>query len=167
MSLDLQARLKVFLASAPQTIHVIEVLEISHSAITTQFLWREPYEGSVTTETGLKTVQPLNFATKLAGTSGHLDQKFDITLDTTDITDLFRQQLDAIAVNTLEKIRLVYRQYLSDDLTAAQATAVLQVESIAYKLGAATLSAVSPRLNVARTGEVYSPKAIPMLRGFV
>lgn len=167
MSLDLQARLKVFLASAPQTINVIEVLEISHSAITTQFFWREPYVGSVTTETGLKTVQPLNFSTKLAGSSGHLDQKFDITLDTTDITDLFRQHLDAIAVNTSEKIRLMYRQYLSDDLTVAQATAVLQVESIAYKLGAATLSAVSPRLNVARTGEVYTPKAIPMLRAFV
>lgn len=167
MSTDLQARLRVFLASAPQTIRSIQTLEISHSAITTFYLWREPYAGSITTETGVKAVQPLNFDIKLAGSSGHLDQKFDITLDTTDVADLFREQLDRIPVDTLEKIRLVYREYLSDDLTAAQATAILQVESISYRIGAATLSAVSPRLNVSRTGETYSPKGIPMLRGFI
>lgn len=168
MSTDLQARLKVFLASSPQTLHAIQTLQISHSAMsTTYYLWREPYAGSITTEDGVRAVQPLNFEIKLAGSNGHLDQKFDITLDTTNISDEFREQLDRIPINTLEKIRCVYREYLSDDLTAAQATAVLQVESVSFQIGAATLSAVSPRLNVARTGEVYSPKSVPMLRGFV
>jgi hypothetical protein len=70
-------------------------------------------------------------------------------------------------VDTTEKIRVVYREFLSDDLTAAQATAVLQAESISYSIGAAHISAVSPRLNMSRTGELYAPKEIPMLRGFL
>ncbi|MNY71298.1 hypothetical protein D3C86_2096100 [compost metagenome] len=61
----------------------------------------------------------------------------------------------------------MYREYLSDDLANAQTTAVLQVESVAYKIGAATLSAVSPRFNVTRTGETYTPRDIPMLRSFL
>ena len=169
MSTDLQARLKVFLASSPQTIHAIQTLQLSHSALSAPiYLWREPYVGSITTETGtVCTVQPLNFLIKLAGSSGHLDQKFDITLDTTSINDEFREQLDLIPIASAEKIQCIYREYLSDDLTAPQAVATLQVESVSYKIGAATLSAVSPRLNVLRTGESYSFKDVPMLRAFL
>lgn len=168
MSLDLEARLKVFLSSAPQTLHAIDTLQISHSAMTqTYYLWREPYPGAITTETGVQAVQPLNFEIKLAGSAGHLDQKYSIAIDTVSINDEFREQMDLIPINTLEKIKLVYRQYLSDDLTTPQATALLQVESISYKIGAALLSAVSPRLNVSRTGETYSPKDVPCLRGFL
>jgi len=61
----------------------------------------------------------------------------------------------------------VYREYLSDDLQGPQAVAVLQIESITYMLGAAGISAVSPRLNITRTGELYVPRDIPMLRGFL
>ena len=32
---------------------------------------------------------------------------------------------------------------------------------------AASLSAVTPRLNITRTGEIYSPRDVPMLRGFL
>ena len=168
MSLDIAAQLKVFFASSPQTKHEIETLQISHSAMTkTYYLWAEPYPGSITTETGVHPVEPLNFNIKLAGSSGNLDQKFTIGIDTTSVNDEFREQMDLIPVATLEKIQLVYRRYLSDDLAHAQSTAVLQVESISYKIGAATLSAVSPRLNISRTGELYAPKEIPMLRGFL
>ena len=167
MSTDLQARLKVFLASAPQTIRSIQTLEISHSAISPFYLWREPYAGTITTDTGVRAVLPLNFEIKLAGSNGHLDQKFDITLDTTDVADVFREQLEKIPVDTLEKIKCIYREYLSDDLTAAQAQATLQVESVSYRIGAATLSAVAPRLNVSRTGQRYTPKEVPTLRGFL
>lgn len=168
MSLDLQARLKVFLASAPRNIHVIQTLEISHSAMTDHYyLWREPYEGTITTEDGPQTVQPVNMEITLAGTPANLDQNFQIKLDTTQIGDEFREQLDLIPVATQEKIRCVYREYLSDDLATIMASAVLQVESIAYTLGVAAMSAVSPRWNVTRTGELYVPRDIPMLRGFL
>lgn len=168
MSLDLEQRLRVFFASAPQTIRHIETLEISHSAMSqTFYLWREPYVGEITTEDGVRTVQPLNFEAKLAGTEKHLDQIYEIRLDTTDIEDEFRREMDGIPLETTERVRVVFRVYLSDDLTDMQARAVLQVETVSYALGAATITAVSPRLNVQRTGEVYSPRDVPMLRGFL
>ena len=41
MSLDVEARLKEFLASAPQTIYMIEVISIAHSDLTqTYHLWQ-------------------------------------------------------------------------------------------------------------------------------
>jgi hypothetical protein len=168
MSLDLETRLREFLASVPQNIHAIQTVEISHSAMTqTYYLWREPYEGEITTEDGLRTVQPLNLSIKLAGAEGHLDQNFEIAFDTTDIEDELREQLDLIPIDTLENIRCVYREYLSDDLETVLARAVLQVESISYQLGAAVISAVSPKYNLTRTGELYAPRDVPMLRSFL
>lgn len=168
MSLDLETRLRTFLASAPQAVHTVQTLEISHSAMTQVYhLWREPYAGEITTENGVRSVLPVNFAIELAGTEAHLDQSFNIRIDTTDIADAFREQMDRVPLDTTERIRLVYREYLSDDLTQVLARAVLQVESISYMLGAAAIAAMSPRLNITRTGELYAPRDIPMLRGFL
>jgi hypothetical protein len=168
MSLDLETRLRRFLASAPQAIWTIATLQISHSAMSkTYHLWREPYAGQTVVDGVLVDMDPCNIEIKLAGNEGHLDQKFDIRIGLVDIEDEFREQLDRIPVDTTEKIQVVYREYLSDDLATAQATAVLQAESISYALGAASISAVSPRLNMSRTGELYAPKDIPMLRGFL
>lgn len=169
MALDLESRLRVFLASAPQNIRSIMTVQISHSALTRVYhLWRETRPGNVTLENGATvTMQPLNIDIKLAGSEGNLDQQFNIMLDLTDIEDDFRGEMDRIPVDTEEKIVVVYREYLSDDLTDPQAVVTLQVESISYRIGAATLSAVSPRLNVSRTGELYAPRDVPMLRGFL
>jgi hypothetical protein len=62
---------------------------------------------------------------------------------------------------------IIYREFLSDDLAAPQATARLQAESISYVKGAANITAVSPRLNITRTGEIYDMRTVPMLRGFL
>ena len=164
MSLDLAANLKTFFASAPQTKHAIQTLQISHSAMSQVWhLWREPYVGTA----GGNTMQPANIDIKPAGSPGHLDQKFDISLDLVDAADTFRSEMDSIPLDTLEKITVVYREYLSDDLDTAQASATLQVESVSYVKGAANISAVSPRLNITRTGELYTPRDVPMLRGFL
>lgn len=168
MSLDIEQKLKVFLASAPQNTYPIKTLEISHSAMTkVYYLWGEPYVGSITTETGTKTVEPVNIDIKLAGSENNLDQKFNIALDLTDINDEFREQLDNIPLGTLEKIKVVYREYLSDDLTEPLAQANLQVESVSFTIGAAAIVAVQPRLSMTRTGEIYTPRVVPMLRGFL
>jgi len=168
MSLDLEARLRTFLASAPQTIHPVQTLEISHSAMSQVFhLWREPYAGTTSVGGVARSMQPCNIEIKLAGSQGHLDQKFDIRLGLVDIEDVFREQLDRIPVTTAEKIVVIYREYLSDDLAAPQATVRLQAESINYVKGAASISAVSPRINITRTGELYTQRDVPMLRGFL
>lgn len=170
MSLDLEEALKVVLASSPQNVRRIVVLEIGHSLMTqTYYLSREPYTFTVETEDGVKTAQPLNITAKLAGAEGHLDQTFEITFDTTDIEDEFRDQMDLVPLGTTERVRCVYREYLSDNLTLAGilASISLQFESISYEVGAATIIATLPRFNVTRTGEIYSPRETPMLRGFL
>lgn len=168
MSLDVEQKLKVFLASAPQNIYSIPTVEISHSAMTkVYYLWREPYIGSITTDTGIKEVTPVNLEIKLAGSENNLDQKFSILLDLTDINDEFREQLDRVPLNTQEKISIVYREYLSDDLTEVMTSSSLQAESVTFSVGSANISAVQPRLSSTRTGEVYSARDVPMLRGFL
>lgn len=168
MSIDLESRLRIFFASAPQTIWPIQTLQFSHSAMTQVFhLWREPYVGTTSAGGTSMSMQPANIEIGLAGSAGHLDQRFSIKLDLVDAMDTFREQMDLIPVDTQEKIIVVYREYLSDDLEEPQAVATLQVESVSYTIGAALISAVSPRLNILRTGDLYVPKAVPMLRGFL
>ena len=168
MSLDAEAALRRFFASAPQNVRQIEVLQISHSAMSkTYYLWREPYTGTVATESGVRTVQPVNMEIEVAGSEGNLDQEFHIRIDTTDVEDELREQLDRIPVDTEERIRCVYRVYMSDDLTDIVAgPMVLQAESISHQVGACAITAVSPRLNTTSTGDRYVPREVPMLRGF-
>ena len=166
--LDLETRLRIWLASAPQNIHAIETIELSHSAMSKVWrLWREPYVGEITTEDGVVEVLPVSLSIALAGSEGNLDQKFEVSIDTVEINDLFRRELDRIPVDTTERLRAVYREYLSDDLAEAQTTAVLQGESVSCQIGTATISAVSPRLNVTRTGETYTTRDVPMLRAYL
>lgn len=168
MSLDIDARLRRFCASAPQNKRIIKVLSLSHSTMTKTFhVWREAYPGAVTDGVETLTVQPVNFDIKLASDDGTLDQQYQIQFDTTDINDEFNAELDRIPLTSTEKMIALYREYLSDDLTAPCAKVRLQVESNAAVLGTASLSAVTPRLNITRTGEIYSPREVPMLRGFL
>jgi hypothetical protein len=168
MSLDLSQRLKVFLASAPQSIWTIQTFQFSHSAMSQVFnLWREPYVG-VTFDGGLSmTMSPCNIEMSLAGSPVNLDQVFNIKLGLVDINDTFRQQMKLIPLTTTEKVQVVYREYLSDDLTTPQASVTLQMESISYQIGAANITAVSPRLSMLRTGELYTTRDVPMLRGLL
>lgn len=158
-----------FLFSAPQNVRTIQTVQISHSYMSQDwFLWREPYEGTIITEdyeSGL--CRPCNIAVEIAGTPAHLDQVFRFGIDTTDSTDLFREELDRIPMGTDEPIVLTYREYLSDDLTEPQAIARLQAESVVWNRGAALINAASPRFNVLSTGRLYTVRDIPMLRGFI
>jgi len=168
MALDLETRLRVFFASAPQVIHKVDTLELSHSQMSRAFyLWREPFNGSITTEDGVRTFEPCNFTVKPAGSEANLDQVFDIRLDTVDIEDIFRGEMDRVPLDTTEHVRVIYREYLSDDLADMLSRAVLHVESISYVIGQALITAVTPRLNITRTGERYTPRDVPMLRNFL
>ena len=112
MSLDIEARLREFLASAPQTIYMIEVISIAHSDLTqTYHLWREPSNGGVVDENdNVLTVRSTNFTVALAGTPDNLDQKFTVNIDTTDPDNLLRKELDRIPLDTTEKILQILTQ---------------------------------------------------------
>ena len=168
MSLDPGSRLRRFFASSPQRSHPVVTLQISHSAMSkTYHLWREPYRGQTTIEDRrVAEMEPANIEIKLAGTNANLDQIYEIRLDLVDTRDEFREQMDRVPIDTRELVVIVYREYMSDSLADPQSTARLQVESVSYDLGAAKILASSPRLNMSRTGELYTPSDIPMLRGF-
>ena len=168
MSTDLDARLREYFAVSPPAVRTIGVLVISHSALARRFVfWPEPYAGQIVSdEYGPLDVQYAPMMLDRAGSEGNLDQEFRITLDTADVQDDFRDQLDAIPLNTAERIRIDILTYLSDDLTAQQESATLQAETVSWVVGTATITAVVPRYNVLSTGELYEPGVVPMLRAF-
>ena len=141
---------------------------ISHPALTRRFtFWTEPYFGTVTSsEYGPMAVRYAPMAVEIAGSEANLDQEYKITLDTTDVQDIFRDELDRIPLNTTSRIRVDILSYLSNDLGHEQESATLQAETISYIIGTATITAVVPRYNVLSTGELYEPGVVPMLRAF-
>lgn len=167
--LDLEEELKIFISSAPSSKYVIKTIQIAHSQISKTYnFWSEPYVGQVTTEADVVlTMEPLNFEVELAGSDNNLDRVYNIKIDLVDSTDTLVEEIDRIPLNTTEKIQLVFREYMSDNLEEPQSMITLQVESLSYQKGVANLSAISPRFNVLRTGEIYTPKDVPMLRGFL
>ena len=115
----------------------------------------------------MRQARPAGIAVRRAGSDAFLDQVFEIELDLTDAQDEFRERLRLIPLQSSERVRCVYRGYMSDDLTdIAEGPAILRVEATTFRRGRAIVSAVSPRLNVNRTGILYAPRDIPMLRGF-
>jgi len=133
----------------------------------TYHLWREPYAGKTALENGsIASMRPANIEIKLAGSAANLDQLFEIRLDLVDSQDEFTEQMDRVPIATRELVVVIFREYMSDALSDPQTVGPLQVESISYDIGAAKILASSPRLNISRTGELYTPIDIPMLRGF-
>ena len=168
MSFDLDQRLRVFLASAPQNIHNIQTVEFVHSLLPgRECFWRETFSGIVSDGGGsLLPARPLNMEITTPGLPSNLDQVIEVRFDTTDINDEFRSRLRAIPLDSEERIGLVYREYLSDDLETPRVEASLIVESVTYRRGVASIQAASPRLSALRTGEIYNVREIPMMRGF-
>jgi hypothetical protein len=164
---DLELALTRFFASAPANDYVVETLEISHPLMTRSYhLWRETVTGTTTVDGVLRTMETCNFEIKRAGSPGHLDQNFDVLVDTTDIQDTLRGEIDRVGKHPGEPVHLTVREFLKSDLSAPQSTAVLVVESIAYNSGSANISAVSRRLNITGTGVTFNSRDFPMLRAF-
>ena len=168
MSTDIEARLREYFAVTPPAVRAIGVLVISHSALARRFVfWPEPYAGRIVSdEYGPLDVAYAPMMLDRAGSGANLDQEYRITLDTTDVQDDFRGQLDAIPINTTERIRIDILTFLSDDLTGQQESATLQAETVSWVIGTATITAVAPRYNVLSTGELYEPGVVPTLRAF-
>ena len=167
MALDIDTRLKEFFASNPPGKYSIYTLAIAHSALSKVFrFWNQPGIGCLDVEGVLEEHRSVNFEVKQAGTNKNLDQIFKIALDVVDSQDELRAELDRIPLDTKEKIVIVFREFLYPVLDTPCGIARLQAESLSYIKGAANVNAVSPRYRMLRTGEVYSPKDIPMLRGF-
>lgn len=167
MAIDIDDRLKRYLASNPPGEYPIYSLAIQHPDLSKVFrFWNQPGIGWLDVEGDVLEHRSCNFFVERAGTNANLDQIFNIDIDAVDSQDEFRSELDRIPIDTRNKIVNVYREFLSPVLDAPTAVARLQAESLSYVKGAVRIEAVSPRYNMLRTGETYNPKEIPMLRGF-
>jgi hypothetical protein len=167
--LSQEERMRIFWASSPQNVRAIPTFQFSHALLSsTKYYWTEPYIGAVTLDTAeVVDMNPANIVVKLADSENTLEQNYTFTVDLTDSQDILRTELDNIPVNTLEKLILTYREYLSDTLTVVQAQVTLLVVGIDYNQNGAQFRCVTPRGNLTLTGENYTPFEIPMLRGFL
>lgn len=167
-ALTIEERLRRYLIGAPPKLRTVVVLSFSHPSLpATRHVWREAKAGQVRTEQGdTIDVRCLNVDVQLAGTDDTLEQAFTIAIDTTDAGDEFREALDLIAMTDSQPVQIMYREYLSDDLLTPQAYIDLEAISCSYEIGAAAISAATPKFNLNRTGDLYSPRDVPMLRAF-
>ncbi|CAN5651883.1 hypothetical protein BH10PSE18_BH10PSE18_15310 [soil metagenome] len=168
MAEDLEAELRRVLVTAPQDVWIIPVISYSHPDMSKVWhLWNQPYEDHITLEGGsIVLAEIANLQPELAGTPANLDQSYKVALDITDINDKFHEELDRIPLNTTVPMQMVYREYLSNDLTIVQASVPLEVITCTTSPGTAGIVANAPRFNVSRTGETYTTRDIPMMRGF-
>ena len=167
MAIDIDERLKRHWASNAPGEYTIFTLAIAHSDLSQVFrFWNQPGIGWLDVEGTLMEHRSVNFQVEQAGTNSNLDQLFKIAVDVVDSQDELRDELDRIPLDTKEKIVVVFREFLYPVLDVPCGIARLQAESLSYVKGAANVNAVSPRYNMLRTGEIYSPKDVPMLRAF-
>lgn len=168
--MELEERLKVFLASSPNTKYTIPVIVLKHSSFRALGFWKENYPllGWVLEDGTRVDLESSNLDIKLSDSENDLDQKINIAISTVDNEDRVRSILDSIPLYSQEEIKVEYREYLSDaPFSGAVASASLEAEGLSYERGVLVISAVVPRLNNKRTGNTYDIRTFPTLRGFL
>lgn len=168
--MELEDKLKVFLASSPNTKYSIPVIVLKHSSFGALGFWRENYRfQSWVLEDGNRVdLEPSNLDVKLSNAENDLDQKINVAIGTVDSEDRIRGILDNIPLYSEEEIAVEFREYLSDETSSGPvATAFLQAEGISYEVGVLIISAAVPRLNNKTTGNTYNIRTFPTLRGFL
>lgn len=102
------------------------------------------------------------------GSGTDMDQSIKVTLG--DVGLLLAQQLELIDFYNANAIKPIvrYRAYRSDSLTAPLTVtpAVLEMKRVTFNSQGAAFEAVSPYLNVGRTGIIYTIKDFPTLKAF-
>lgn len=98
----------------------------------------------------------------------HLDQAISITFG--DLGEIIPLELDRVAAaNGFQTLpTLHYRTWKSTDLTVPLYAAIeLEVTAFSFDANGATFQASAPRLNTLATGQIYTYKMFPALRGLI
>jgi hypothetical protein len=157
-------KLREMLVSYPRGEYTIDTLTISHPLLTqTYYLTREP-DGVTAT---LENAAVVNFVgmqidLQLNSTKDDLDQNFQFTMP--DLDNALDNELQRIPYDNGTPIAVVYRAYISTDLSAPAAVYALEVLDVSQKKGAFTLSCGVSQLNWRQTGITYNFDDFPMLR---
>ena len=158
-----------FLASSSSVIRY-ECLEITHSHFSQEYrVVRNATRGlTVTHENGQQysyEYYPLEIEN--LGASDDLDVGYSIRLG--DTGDIIWKEIERVLFNDaiLEKPRVVYRAYRSDNLAKPlDGPNNLEMKDVTCAVEGATFEAKAPLVNVHGTGEAYTPDRFP-LRGFL
>lgn len=118
MNSALSEALKEAYALAPTSKAVLETLELRLSGADPLYIYRGVEPLAMRLETGeWATFEPVPFRFKLPKSSDSGSQALDITIDNVDarVSDFV-----SAARDSLEPVEVIYRPYLSDDLTTPQ-----------------------------------------------
>lgn len=160
--------LRVWLASAPQTVRRIVTCQIAHSKLTrTRYCCNNGFPVTAWAAGEMREHEPTNFLIELAKSDNTLDQDYTMSFDMTDRQDEFRNELKRIPFGDKEMVKVTLREFLSNDLASPLTEVELDLEKIAYTRGAASFSIAPPRMNKTATGRTYSPRDISSIRGFL
>lgn len=153
----------------------LELIEISHSKFSQTYrLVRNAINGVTVTleDASSHTFDYYPMQIVPSGAYDNLDETMQVNLG--DLGALIPMELDRLVTSTgsipgtVERPKLKYRTYRSDDLTAPLfGPIVFDVQNISFKKEGATLQCAIARLNLTATGEVYTMDRFPMLRGFI
>jgi hypothetical protein len=160
--------LKELLNTYPDGKHQIDCIEISHSLFSqSYFFTREPEGISATITNADASTQVVafsgtNFEPVLNQKRSDLDSDFSFTLPDPD--NLLDDELDLIPLDNTEKVVVVYRVYLSEDLTEEAELHRLEVLRVNQEKGVFTIDCGLPQLNWQKTGIIYDYDTFQPLR---
>lgn len=160
---------ELYLLNNPDGQRLIEVVSISHSALTkTYHLTPTPEPVLVTLETSEQIVPiPTNLNVQKSRSKDDLDEQFTFNFD--DSYGVLSDEADRIPLDSNEDVLITYRSFVADD-TSEPADGPFYLYGVSMTKstsGTVTINAQSPSLVVNRTGELYTYERFPMLRGFL
>ena len=162
--------LSEFYLSSASSVVELDLLEISHPNFTMVHRIVRNYAINNGVQVTLEDSSSQFFwfypiGLKLTGADTDLDQTMEINFG--DVGEVLPQELDAVATANgfRTKPTVIYRSYRSDNLAAPMYGPVsFQVQTIGSAKAGSTLNVTAPKLNLSKTGEVYTLDRFPPLR---
>lgn len=164
------AALTFFLSARGDVVN-IETLEISHSAFSQSYLRNRNVRDGV--DVLLENGQPASFAyypMNITEMSDQADLDTGLRIDFGDLGEVLPRELSRVraADATSEKVKIVYRTYRSDDLTAPLVGPLrLQATTFSFRREGASFEASAPYVNKNKTGQTYNLTRFFTVRGFL
>lgn len=165
------ADLNAFFFNSPASVIQLELLEISHPNFSQTYrIVRNAVAGVTVTHEDASVRAYTYYPARIKANGDKADLDSSIQVDLGDLGDTFPNEMDLIAAANGFGIKPIvkYRTYRSDDLTQPlTGPLTLEVKQFSHNGDGLSFEAAAPRVNVNKTGEVYSLDRFPMLRGFV
>ena len=160
-----------FFLSAAASVVRIECLEISHSSFSQVYrVVRNATQGITVWHEDGKEYEYAYYPLQIENLGARDDLDSGLAINLGEVGQIFSKEVGRVMADnsSLEKPKVVYRAYRSDDLKKPmQGPDVLEIKTASYKKEGASFEAKAPALNIHSTGELYTMERFPSLRGFL